>query len=157
MRPRPPRSMTARRHSDAWYAAILLAALAAVWEAGWLVLSLAGAKPRGQLPQAFTRVTAALHLAITNRPIPGGWPHVLWDMRPVSTLAVVLVVAGLLLAVTMVVRTIPRLAGWSSVGGGLPWRRSRRSDRTAGQQAPAATVDKSLDQWLAEQEQGPDE
>lgn len=158
MRPRPPRSMTGRHHSDTWYVAILMAALAAVWEAGWLVLSLAGAKPRGQLPQAFGRVMAAVHLAVTNQPIPGGWPHVLWDMaRPVSTLAVVLVVAGLLLAVTMVVRTIRRLVGWSSVGGGLRWRRRQRSDPTAGQQASPATVDKSLDEWLAEVAAGEDE
>jgi hypothetical protein len=150
--------MTARHHSDTWYVAIMLALLATSWEAVWVVLSLAGAKPRGQLPQAFTRVTAALHLAITNQPIPGGWPHVLWDTaRPVSTVAVVLVVVGLVLAVTMAVRLVRRGWGFSSVvGDGPRWWLRRRSDPMAGGQAPA-TVDKSLDEWLADQASGGDE
>ena len=155
MPPKLPRSMAAPHHSHEWYVAILLGIAAAAWEAGWVVLSLAGAKPRGQLPQAFTRVTAALHLAITNHPIPIGWPRVLWDMRPVSPLAVVLVCLGLSLAVAMVIRTFLRFVefgpgpgrggGGGGGGGGGP----------AGQPAPA--VDRSLDQWLAGVAAGEDE
>ncbi len=148
MRPKPPRSMTARRYPHEWYIFLLMVALAAVWEAGWLVLSLAGAEPRGQLPQAFVRVTAAVHLALANHPVPRGLPHMLWAARPVSPTAVVLVVVGLLVAITVVVRLVLRVLEFGSMGGG---RRGGggRGGPSGGQPAPTATVDKSLDEWLA--------
>lgn len=157
MRPRPPRSLSARHHSDEWYVAVLMAVLAAVWEAGWLVLSLAGSDPRGQIPEAFGRATAAVHLAVSNHPIPGGLVHVLWaPSRPVSPVAVVLVVVGLLLAATMAVRTARRLLGLSARGGGIRWPRSG-GGTAAAVQPTSATVDKSLDAWLAEVAAGEDE
>lgn len=145
MRPKPPRSnLAAADHPLEWYVFWLLVLAATVWEAGWVVLSLAGADPRGQLPQAFFRVLGAGRLAITSHVIPGGWGHVLWDSaRPVSLVAVVLVAVGLLLAGTMVLRLVRRALGWGSP----------RSPRSAGGGPaggqPAATLDKSLDEWLA--------
>ncbi len=146
MRPKSPRSMIAHHHSDTFYIAILMALAAAVWEAGWVVLSLAGAEPRGQLPQAFVRVIAAGRLALANHPVPGGLLHVLWAARPAATLAVVLVIMGLLVAGGVVVRLVLRVLGFRSVGGG---RRGGggRGGPSGGQ--PPATVDKSLDEWLA--------
>lgn len=150
MRPRPPRSMTGRHHSDTWYVAILMALLATAWEAVWVVLSLAGAEPRGQLPQAFGRAMAAVHVAISNHPVPAGWPHVLWDMaRPVSPVAIVLVVVGLSLAVTMVVRAARRFMG--------SWPRARRGGGSGPAGQPAPAVDRSLDEWLADQAAGEDD
>ena len=138
--------MIAHHHSDTFYFAILMALAAAVWEAGWVVLSLAGAHPRGQLPQAFGRVTAAVHLATSDHTIPS-WPQIAWDLgRPVSLVAVVLVVMGLALAGTLVVRLVLRLMGFSSVGGG---RRGGGGGGGPSGRQPAPTVDKSLDEWLA--------
>jgi hypothetical protein len=157
MRPKPPRSLSARHHADEWYIAVVMSIVASVWEAGWLVLSLAGANPQGQLPQAFGRVMSAVHLAVANHAISGGWAHVLFDpARPVSPVAVVLVVVGLLLAATMAVRTARRLLGLSARGGGIRWPRSG-GGTAAAVQPTSATVDKSLDAWLAEVAAGEDE
>lgn len=148
MRPKPPRGLSTKHHNDEWYAALAGAIVGGAWEIVRLVLFLAGARPQGQLPQAFGRVTAAAHLASTSHPIPGGWAHVLWDpARPVSPVAVVFLSVGLLLVIIVAVRTFRRLRGWG--GGGQWWPRPRRAGPTPGQQAPAPTVDKSLDEWLA--------
>ena len=155
MRPRSPRSTLGHHHSDTFYVALLMALAAAAWEAVWVVLSLAGADPHGQLPQAFGRVTAAIHLATSDHTIPS-WPQIAWDLgRPVSLVAVVLVVMGLALAGTLVVRLVLRVLGFSSGGGG--WRRGGGGRGGPGGGQPPATVDKSLDEWLASVANGDDE
>ncbi len=148
MRPRPPRSMGGARHSGTFDLGIVMALAAVLWELGWVVLSLAGADPRGQLPQAFGRVWAAIGRTLSqpNHPSPN-WPQILWDLgHPVSPVAVVLVVVGLATAGAVVVRLVRRVLGFSSVGGG---RRGGGGGGGPSGGQPAPTVDKSLDEWLA--------
>jgi hypothetical protein len=145
-------------HSDEWYIAVAMAIIAAMWETGWVVLSLAGSEPRGQLPQAFGRVMAAVHLAVANHPIAAGWPHVLWDPgRVVTPLAVVLAVAGLVLVGTVVVRAAHRLLDLRAGRAGMGWPRSGSGAAGKRQEQAGPTVDKSLDEWLASVAAGEEE
>ncbi|HUY57827.1 MAG TPA: hypothetical protein VMV12_08360 [Candidatus Micrarchaeaceae archaeon] len=150
MRPKPPRSLSGRHHSDEWYIAVLLAVLAAVWEVGWLVLSLAGADPVGQLPSAFGRVTGTIRLATSSHRFSGSWVHVLWDpARPISLVAVVLVVIGLVLVSAIAVRNAGRLLEHSGRRLGITRPRSGSSTTGKRQDQAGPTVDRSLDEWLA--------
>ena len=158
MRPKPPRTSSYSRSWEEELTLLVFWAMAlatVVWELGWVILSLAGAGPRGQLPAAFLRVIAAGRLALANHPVPGGLPHVLWAARPVSTVAVILVIAGLLVAGGVVVRLVLRVLGFSGGGGG--WRRGGGGRGGPGGGQPPATVDKSLDEWLASVANGDDE
>ncbi len=162
MRPKPPPS-TGHHHSMEVDVAIWGACASAIWEVGWLVLTLAGADPRGQLPQAFGRVWPAVGRALVsvvspNHPSPD-WLQVLWDLgHPVSPVAVVLVIVGLLLTAAIVARAFWRLLiGVPGRGGRFRWPRQQRGSAAPNRPRVGATVDRSLDDWLASVANGDDD
>ncbi len=134
-------------HSQHWadkLAIWLMAAVGAVWAAGWVVLTLAGARPQPNPLGAIVRLAHAARAAVLSRPTPGGWVAIWWaPARPVSEPGVAVVIAGLLLAALTVAWLVRRVTKW--------WE-ARRGGGGGSTPGSVTGTGQSLDEWLAEQQ-----
>jgi len=154
-RPRPQSwSGGKKRHSDEIALLELMAAMAALWGVGWVVLTIAGAAPRGGLPSALHRVGTSLGPVLAGHSGTGGWLHILWNpSSPPSLRSVILVSGGLALLAAVLVHLGRRAVGH------VPGLRSR-SQATSSGASPVGSATgggQSLDEWLAAQAAGEDE
>ncbi|MHB8323683.1 MAG: hypothetical protein ACYDEA_06295 [Candidatus Dormibacteria bacterium] len=159
--PELPRSRFAgEEHEDmalVWYVLFLVG----LWELGWLVLSLAGAAPHGQLGSAWGRVGVAMRDWLFGRPVPSGFMWVMWaPAHPVSPVSVILVVMGMVLVAATAIRILHRLpdikAAWSQRGGASA-RSTGSRKRRGGRRPASAQRDTSLKDWLANKVHGEDD
>ena len=158
-----------RRHSDEWWIGVTVGVVAAVWEVGWVVLSLAGADPRGQFLSALGRAVGWLEVAVSTlasnlalgithphlppRPVPDPGPLVFATSHPVNLALLVVILLATAVGGIGILHRLGRLPS----RGGWGWRRSRRSGGGAGGNRPkpaSSELDLSLDEWLVEQAAG---
>jgi hypothetical protein len=133
---------------------LILAAMASLlWSAGWVVLTLAGAGPRGGLWSAAERIGAALWGLLRDRG-QAGWVQVVWNPAHTPALPLVLLTTGGLVLVGAALVRTARYLLWKVPG----WVKFSRSGATAGTSTGAsAGTGQSLDQWLAQVEAEGDE
>lgn len=153
-RPRPQGWSGSSHHRSPEIQFLIVAALASLlWSAGWAVLSIAGAGPRGGLWAAAERIGAALWALFRDRGT-SGWIEVIWNPAHAPSLPLVLLTTGgLVLLGAALVRTARYLL-WKVPG----WLTLSRSGATSGASTGASTgTGQSLDQWLAAVESEGDE